>query len=195
MSRRRTLAALVAVLSLARCSPAPDEHAQHAPKASRSDAGHVAHEATPASPREETSAPPPGMAAVDVAPERVQALGVRTAAVECRALVRRIRAVAVVAPDERVVRKIQTRVSGWIERLFVDFTGAEVAAGDAIVSIYSPEVVAAQREYLLARAALDDRVAQADGDARALLDSARTRLAYWGLTDAQVRELARTGAP
>jgi multidrug efflux pump subunit AcrA (membrane-fusion protein) len=135
------------------------------------------------------------MAAVDVGSGRVQALGVRTTEVERRALVRKIRAVAVIAPDERLVRKIQTKVSGWIEGLFVDFTGAQVAAGEPILSIYSPEVVAAQREYLLAREALDDHVAGADGDARGLLDSARTRLSYWGLTDAQLRELAHTGAP
>ncbi|MBY0275847.1 efflux RND transporter periplasmic adaptor subunit [Candidatus Binatia bacterium] len=67
-----------------------------------------------------------------------------------------------------------------------------MAAGDPIVSIYSPEIVSAQREYLLARAALDDRSGHSSPDARALFESSRTRLFYWGLSEAQVQELARS---
>lgn len=111
MMRWRAIAALVALLALARCASAPEEHAQHAEKTPAVDRGHAAHEpGTSMPPLGEAAALPPGMAAVDVGSGRVQALGVRTAAVERRALVRKITAVAVVAPDERLVRKIQTRV-------------------------------------------------------------------------------------
>jgi len=170
--------------------PVPAAHASHGDGDAPAAGEHDAH-GTPSSGAAET---PPGMATVEVAHERVQALGVRTAPVEHRALTRAIRAVAVVAPDERLVRKIQTRVSGWIEELLVAFTGARVKAGEPILSIYSPEVVATEREYLLALRAL--RAASAEGtEARGLLDSARTRLLYWGLSSEQLRDLERSGAP
>lgn len=168
------------------------QHKGHAPDAASTGERDATAGPVPAPPHGEQGKLPPGMTAVDVDAERVQALGVRTAEVRRGALVRSIRAVAVVAPDERQVRKIQTRVSGWIEKLYVDFTGAHVAAGDPIVSIYSPEIVSAQREYLLARAALDDRSGRSNPDARALFESSRTRLFYWGLSEAQVQELGRS---
>lgn len=188
---------VVALVAQACAAELPEEpratsaqHASHGEGEPPAERQHDAHGA-PASAVTET---PPGMAIVEVARERVQGLGVRTARVERRALMRTIRAVAIVAPDERLVRKIQTRVSGWIEELLVAFTGARVRAGEPIVSIYSPEVVATEREYLLSLRAL--RGASAEGtEARGLLDSARTRLLYWGLSPKQLRDLERSGAP
>lgn len=171
------------------------QHEQHAP-AAVAPAQHAGHGNSVPAPRAgEQEVMPPGMTTVDVGAERVQALGVRTADVRRGPFVRNIRAVALVTPDERQVRKIQTRVSGWIEKLYVDFTGAQVAAGDPIVSIYSPEIVSAQREYLLARTALSERGGQSNSDARALFESARTRLFYWGLSEAQVQDLSGSRSP
>jgi multidrug efflux pump subunit AcrA (membrane-fusion protein) len=177
-----TLRLLAVLLLLEGCSE-KQQHEQHPA------AGHAGHQAGTG----ETSEGVPGMATVEVSPERRQAIGVRTAALEIRPLTRRVRTVGVVAADERRVRKVQTKVSGWVSRLLVNFTGEAVSAGQPILSIYSPEVVAGQREYLLA---LGARRAQPDlAENGLLLDSSRTRLLYWDLTEAQLRGLEASGKP
>ncbi len=138
------------------------------------------------------------MAEVEVPFERQQLTGVRTSLVETRPLVRRIRTVGLVTADERRVRKMQTKISGWIEKLFVNYTGEQVEPGAPLFSVYSPEVVAAQHEYLLAAGAARGRKGQGDwarSDNRLLLDSARTRLAYWGLNSSQIEQIETTGKP
>jgi membrane fusion protein, copper/silver efflux system len=136
-----------------------------------------------------------GMADVDVAHERRQSIGLRTAAVTRRSLVARLRTAGLVAADERRVRKIQTKVSGWVDQLLVGFTGAFVAAGEPILSIYSPELVAAQREYLLARQSARTASAEPGGSGQRLLEAARNRLRYWDITEAQIDALTRSGRP
>jgi Cu(I)/Ag(I) efflux system membrane fusion protein len=182
MSRGCTTLRLLAVLLLlGGCSEEPPERhpvAEHA--------GHQAGAGEPAG-------GVPGMATLEVSPERRQAIGVRTAALEIRSLTGRVRTVGVVAADERRVRKVQTKVSGWVSRLLVNFTGESVSAGQPILAIYSPEVVAGQREYLLALGAKRAQPALAENGL--LLDSSRTRLLYWDLSEAQVQALERSGTP
>lgn len=141
----------------------------------------------------------PGMADVDIPYERRQAIGVRTATVSKMPLSAKVRTVGVVAADERLVRKVQTKISGWVDRLFVNYTGQPVRAGEAILAIYSPELVATQREYLLALSASRPRNGSRSGigeeEARLLIDSARNRLLLWDLTDEQIREIERRGSP
>jgi RND family efflux transporter MFP subunit len=91
---------------------------------------------------------------------------------------------------------VQTKIAGWVEQLFVNFTGQRVQAGDPILSIYSPDLVATQEEYLLALQA--SRAGGSDGsakDKRMLLESARSRLRFWDLTLAQIRDLEASGQP
>ncbi len=141
----------------------------------------------------------PGMSEIEVPYERQQAIGVRSAAIERRPLAAKIRTVGVVVADERQVRKVQTKISGWVDRLLVNFTGQYVAAGQPILSIYSPELVATEREYLLALEASrtpDKGGAGLGGAERKLLvESARDRLRLWDITDSQIRELERSEAP
>ena len=171
-------ALLVLLLLVFACSR--DQTSQHAAP------GHAGHETAA------QASPVPGMADVDVPLARRQTIGVRTVAIQQRPLAQRIRTVGVVAADERRVRHIHTKVSGWVQELFVNFTGEEVRVGEPILSIYSPELVATQREYLLALAA---GRRQPDPSMRTLLESARTRLRLWDLTDAQIKELERSGTP
>jgi Cu(I)/Ag(I) efflux system membrane fusion protein len=143
-------------------------------------------------------APPPGMAEVEIPFERRQLTGVRVEPVEVRALTREIRTVGLVVADERRVRRIQTKISGWVEQLFVSFTGEAVRSGQAILSIYSPELVASQREYLLALEAFGapERSGSFDeGSRQRLLDSARSRLRFWDVEDSHIAELERTRNP
>ena len=141
---------------------------------------------------------PPGMAEVEIPFERRQLTGVRVEAVEVRELTREIRTVGLVVADERRVRRIQTKISGWVEQLFVSFTGEAVRRGQPILSIYSPELVASQREYLLALEAFGatkDSGGLDEGDRRRLLDSARTRLRLWDVEASHIEELERSRNP
>jgi Cu(I)/Ag(I) efflux system membrane fusion protein len=135
------------------------------------------------------------MAEVLVPFERRQLTGVRTEEVGVRPLAREIRTVGVVVADERQVRRIQTKVSGWVEELYVSFTGEPVRTGQAILAIYSPELVASQREYLLALSTFGDAsrsTALDERERRALLDAARRRLALFDVEPSHVTELERT---
>jgi len=108
-------------------------------------------------------------------------------------------AVGKVAWDERRVARVAARFGGRVEKLHVDFTGTRVARGQPLLDIYSPELVATQREYLLAREGKSRMQDSPYGDARemssGLLEAARRRLSLWNVTDAQIGELERTGKP
>lgn len=143
------------------------------------------------------SSPVEGLAVVQVPPDRQQLLGVRTASVEERDLVKTIRTVGRVEWDERRIAYVQTKFEGWVEKVFVDYTGKYVKKGQPLLSIYSPDLVSAQEEFLIALEAKKrlgasgyPDVAKGGAD---LLESARRRLLLWDITEAQIEELAKTG--
>jgi Cu(I)/Ag(I) efflux system membrane fusion protein len=138
-----------------------------------------------------------GRAPVVLTAERRQALGVRSEAVHHARLERTIRTVGRVAADERRVHHVHAKVEGYVERLDVDFTGARVRKGQRLLSIYSPELVATQQEYLLAHRARQ-RLAPSPVESTArsgddLLEAARQRLLLWDVRPADIAELERTG--
>ena len=120
--------------------------------------------------------------AVSITPEMQQAIGVRTDTVARRMMTKEIRAVGKVVYDERRIASVNTKVGGWIDKLYVDYTGKPVAKGEALFSIYSPDLVSAQEEYLTA--------AKTGGE---LASSAKDRLKLWDISDAQIQEITRTG--
>ncbi len=138
-------------------------------------------------------------AAVMVSPARRQLIGVKTAAVEEQALETAIRTVGTVDYDERHIRQINLRISGWITHLFADYTGKFVKKGDPIITLYSPDLVSTQEEYLLAKRTLErvkaSPVVHVRTGAEAQVESARNRLLLWNLTDEQVAELEQRGRP
>lgn len=101
--------------------------------------------------------------------------------------------------DERKLAEVVLKVSGYIQDMFVDYTGKSVKKGDPLFSIYSPDLVSAQQEYLLARdnarALGESDVPGARESADSLLRASRERLRLWDLTDAQVAALERNGKP
>jgi len=107
---------------------------------------------------------------------------VETAPVQRRKMSREIRVVGKVQYNETALANITTRVEGYVERLFVDYTGIEVKPGDHLVEIYSPDLLVAQQELLIA---LDSQ------RNAALAESAKRKLLLWGLTQAQVDDLVR----
>jgi Cu(I)/Ag(I) efflux system membrane fusion protein len=138
------------------------------------------------------------MAEVVVPFERRQLTGVRVEAVVVRELTREIRTVGLVVADERRVRRIQTKISGWVEQLFVSFTGEAVRPGQPILSIYSPELVATQNEYLLAFEAYGlpaGSDVSEHGDRQRLLEAARMRLRLFDVEASHIAELERSRNP
>ncbi len=133
-----------------------------------------------------------------LSPFRIRQAGVATEEIGYRDLVREIRTVGTVQYDERRLSHLSARIAGRVDKLFVNFTGGRVKAGDPVYSIYSPDLVTTQEEYLLALKALDEIRSQlqhddgAVGRAERLAASARERLRLWGVTDAQVAELEGT---
>ena len=132
-----------------------------------------------------------------VTPSKQQLIGVKTTAVEKRRLETVIRAVGRVDYDEQRVAYVNLRVSGWVEELFVDFTGQLVHKGQPLFTLYSPDLVASQDEYLLALKARDkvkeSPISEVRAQAHQLVDATRDRLRLWTMPDKQIDELARRG--
>jgi Cu(I)/Ag(I) efflux system membrane fusion protein len=137
--------------------------------------------------------------AVSMSPAQRLMANVATAKAQAREFSLETSAAGKVSWDERMLAMVTARVGGRIERLHVDFTGARVAKGQPLLEIYSPDLVASQREYLLARDGAERLKDSPYEDARrmasGLLDAARARLRLWGVTDAQIAALERSGEP
>lgn len=138
-----------------------------------------------------------GRAVVTVSAERRQVLGVRSEEVRMLPLAHRIRTVGRVAVDERLLRHIHTKVDGYVEHLHVDYTGQFVKRGEKLLSIYSPDLVATQQEYLLAlrgrNRLSESAVASAAEGSSALLEAARQRLLLWDIRPADIEQLEKAG--
>ena len=128
-----------------------------------------------------------------------QAIGLTYGTVERRPLEQVIRTVGRLDYDERKLAEVTLKVEGYIGDLFVDYTGKPVRKGDPLFTIYSPELVTAQEEYLLAHETLGrlggSNVPGALESARSLVRASRERLRLWDLTDQQVRALEESRKP
>jgi multidrug efflux pump subunit AcrA (membrane-fusion protein) len=140
-----------------------------------------------------------GYASLTLPRERQQAIGVAVGAVERRELVKTIRAVGRVAFDERRLHRIHAKFEGYVETLPVDYTGRPVRKGEPLLSIYSPELLATQQEYLLASRAKRELARSGNTDVVRggvdLYESARQRLLLWDIPPAEIARLERTGEP
>ena len=137
----------------------------------------------------------PGMAMVS--PQMQQLMGVRTATVEAKALGRTIRAVGTVSYDESRVKHVHSKVDGWIDRLYVNATGAFVSKGQPLFAIYSPDLVATQTEYLMAKkhfeGLAESSIPEVKAGASSLVAASKTRLALWDISEQQLRDLEKKG--
>jgi RND family efflux transporter MFP subunit len=151
---------------------------------------------------DEAGPPPaavPGRAVVSLTPERRSLLGVRSEEVRFERIEKSVRTVGRIAADERRLAHFHTKFEGYVEHLYVDFTGKYVNRGDALLAIYSPELVATQQEYLLAlrtqkQLAASEIASVAQGGVN-LLNAARERLLQWDIRPEDIAELERTGTP
>jgi RND family efflux transporter MFP subunit len=140
-----------------------------------------------------------GRVAVTFTPERRQLLGLRSEPVAEADLAREVKTVGRIAVDERRVQRVFTKYEGYVERLRVDFTGQAVTRGQPLLEIYSPELLAAQREYLLAVRARQEMaesgVASLATQGEELLGSARRRLQLLDVPEAEIERLEKGGEP
>ena len=151
-----------------------------------------------ASPRPAADATPAvaGLAAVDLTPERIQLIGMRTATVKREEIGGELRTVGVIGANERGLAQINTRFAGWIQKLLVSETGERVRRGQTLATIYSPDVLRAQQEMLVARGWNSPNARpthEHDGFAAGLDTNARRRLELLGISGQEIDEVLRTG--
>jgi membrane fusion protein, copper/silver efflux system len=134
---------------------------------------------------------------LQLSPQRLQSIGVTSDEVEEREISNDIRAVGNVAVDERLEAYVQTRFSGWIQKVYANSTYQYVKKGQPLLTIYSPELVTTENEYLLAMKNQDllhsSTVPGVALGATSLLTAARERLKQWEIPAREIQRLESTG--
>ena len=137
--------------------------------------------------------------AFKVSPEKQQLIGVQYGTVEYRTTSKSLRAVGRAAYDETRITRINPKIEGWIEDVYVDFTGKLVQKGQPLLTIYSPDLVQTQQEYLLALKGRKELGESPFGEAvnfsESLVQSVRRRLELWDISEEQIKELEKRGTP
>jgi Cu(I)/Ag(I) efflux system membrane fusion protein len=135
--------------------------------------------------------------AISIDPVTTQNMGIRTAMVEEKELTRTIRTVGNIDYNEELLYTINTKISGWIEKLYVENTGDLVKKGQPLLEIYSPELVSTQQEYLTALKNFEQMknspYPEAKKGAEELLKSAKQRLLLWDISEEQIDKLEKSG--
>jgi RND family efflux transporter MFP subunit len=163
--------------------------------------GMVLQTPTPTAEVSRAVAPPPSnetaLVPVQISAQRLQSIGVKTGNVERKLIEDEVRTTGTVAIDETKLAYVQVRFSGFIEKVFVDATYQYIRKGQPLFTIYSPDLVATEREYLVAKQN-QQRVAQSTvpgvaSSAASLLDATSERLKQWGVPQQEIARLESTG--
>jgi len=129
---------------------------------------------------------------VTIDPVTTQNMGLKTVPAGYHTLSRAVRAFGKVTYREPNLYTVNLKINGWVEKLYVDYKGEQVSKGQPLLEIYSPELVAAQKEYLIAYKASMNNT-EAAGNMRSLLEAARQRLLNWDISNDQLEQLEETG--
>lgn len=156
---------------------------------------------------------------VEITPELQRRIGVRTVMVAVKPIQKTIRTVGRIEIDERNQATVNTKIEGWIEKLYVDYTGRYVKNGEPLVEIFSPELVATQQEFINTKKWARKQTRSIphenhnhdantetqelpsvmnqllEKDAKAMLEAARQRLRLWDISEKQIRKIEQTGKP
>ena len=143
------------------------------------------------------SASEPNLAPVTLSPQRMQSIGVKTGVLEFRPVRDEIRTVGNVEVDETRISDVQIRFAGWVQKVYADAMYKQVRQGQPLLTIYSPELVMAEQEYLvakelLAKTTVPGGAAGAHGS-QSLLDAATERLKRWQVPDREIARLKKSG--
>lgn len=138
---------------------------------------------------------PPGSVMID--PMKQQLIGVKIGEVETVPLTQTVRAVGKITFDETKIVRIHPKIEGWIENVFVNFTGMAVKKGQPLLSIYSPDLVSTQQEFLLSLKAKNSLgksdFAEVASSANSLYEASRKRLQLWDIPDSEINRIERSG--
>jgi RND family efflux transporter MFP subunit len=133
---------------------------------------------------------------ININVQKQQLIGVTYAVAELSSGIEAIPAVGRIAQDETRITRVHPKIEGWIEKVFANFTGQLVRQGDPLLTIYSPEMFAAQQEFMVALRARDIMKSSSSREAyensELLIEAARRRLELWDLSAAQISEIERT---
>jgi len=175
---------------------APDCGMKLVPIYADGSVGHSAAPATGSERRDGTSAQPPGT--IQLSADRQQLMGVRYTQVEISPGATSIRAVGKVAEDETRITRVHSKVDGWIDKVTVGFTGDFVRQGQTLLTVYSPELLSVQQEYLLSLKARDvmshSSMAELSSTSGSLVHATRRRLELLDMSSSQIADLEHTGA-
>ena len=134
---------------------------------------------------------------VMIALDKQQLIGVRTGKVAKQSLERTIRTTAQLTADETKIAHVHVKVSGWIDKIYVDYVGQLVQKGEPLFTLYSPDLVATQQEYLIAKrgqATLGNSpFRDVSAGSNSLLEASRDRLKLWDISEDQLKRLDETG--
>ena len=144
-----------------------------------------------------SAAPEMVLAPVQLTPQRMQSIGVRLGAAEFKQVQAELRVTGTVEADERRIAYVQTRFRGWIRRVYADATYQYIRKGQPLFTIYSPDLVTTEQEYLLVRKNADSlKTSSVSGvapGAQTLLSATRDRLAQWEVPASEIEKLEATG--
>src|SRR5262249_19679916 len=134
---------------------------------------------------------------VKISAVKQQLIGVRTETVKREPLTRTIRAVAQVQVDETKIARMHVKIAGWVEKVEVGSIGKLVRKGERLFTLYSPDLVATQQEYMIARRAEkhlgSSPFTEVSRGSETVLQAARERLRLWDMSDEQIQKLDETG--
>lgn len=195
MARKHLFMAGLIVLGVAGTGFVSQIFAQHT--------GHGGAAAQPAPKEEPAEAAEEEAPTVEIPLEKQQLIGVKTVAVALKSVRKTIRTVGRVESDERRLATVAPKFEGWIEKLFVDYTGSPVRRGQPLAEVYSPELFATQQEFLTllkwkTKPGEDDSPGAGSlltRDADSLVEAARQRLRLWDISDEQIKAIEETGKP
>ncbi|MFB3916160.1 MAG: efflux RND transporter periplasmic adaptor subunit [Terriglobales bacterium] len=132
-----------------------------------------------------------------ISAEKQQLIGVRTAEVKREPLVRDVRTTGQITADETKIAHVHVKVNGYIDKVYVDYVGQLVKKGQPLFTLYSPDLVATQEEYLIAKRGEKtlgtSQFAEVAQGSQSLLRSARERLKLWDISDEQIKKLDESG--
>ena len=168
-------------------------------QSSTPSANHLAQpmQNTPAAQPETLSQSETALAPIQLSPQRLQSIGVQTGEVKYQTVNDEIRFFGNVQADERRLAYVQTHFSGWIRKLYADATGDFVRKGQPLFTIYSPELVTTEQEYLIAKKNQADlqesSVTGVASGAASLFSAAKDRLLQWEISPSEIDKLDTTG--
>jgi Cu(I)/Ag(I) efflux system membrane fusion protein len=195
--------ALAIVLYLAFGASSEEKKAAPAPQTAAAHQGHGTVENAPQPAVAETKQEGDEETAVEIPTEKQQLIGVKITAAEIKPLTKIIRTVGIVEYDERRLATVNMKFEGWIEKLYVDYSGKYVKKGERLAEIYSPELLATQQEFINllkwskeGAASRNKEVgAMLSRDSNAIVEGARQRLRLWDISEDQIASIEQTGKP